>query len=65
MGCSYGAVVDCGELESLANAESVGSRVGIFHLVGDSGGDYISSVGDDRAGAMYWHDAQCFDLAKS
>ena len=57
MGCGYGAVVDCGELEPLANAESVGSGVGVFHLVRDSGGDDISSVGDDRTGAMYRHDA--------
>lgn len=57
MGCGDSAVVDCGDLESLANAESVGSGVGVFHLVRDSGGDDISSVGHDRAGAMYWHDA--------
>lgn len=65
MGRGCGALVDGGELESLANAESLGSGLGVFHLVGDSGGNYISSLGDDRAGPMYRHDAQCFDLAKS
>ena len=65
MGRGYGALVDGGELESLANAESLGSGLGVFHLVGDSGGDDISSVGNDRARPMYRHDAQCFDLAKS
>ena len=65
MGHGDGALVDGGELESLANAESLGGGVGVFYLVSDSGGDYVPSVGDDRAGPMYRHDAQRFDLAKS